>query len=62
MGYDEDLRALLAPSHAAAFEMPGRPLQSWPRVATQRLVSERELATWVRPGVAFARSLLPKAR
>jgi TfoX/Sxy family transcriptional regulator of competence genes len=50
----------LAQPHARPFEMRGRPMRGWIRVATEGLESDEQLADWVRRGRAFAGSLPPK--
>jgi hypothetical protein len=40
--------------------MRGRSMQGWLRVDAADVQSERQLAPWVRRGVAYARSLPPK--
>jgi len=52
--------ALVAKPHAHTFEMRGRALQGWLRVDAQGVQTKRQLAPWVRRGVAYARSLPPK--
>jgi hypothetical protein len=52
--------ALLAKPHAGPFEMRGRPLDGWLRVAPEGVRTKRQLAPWVERGVAYARSLPPK--
>jgi len=56
----EQTDALLAKPHAAIFEMRGRPMDGWLRVAADGLKTRRQLAPWVERGVAYARSLPPK--
>jgi TfoX/Sxy family transcriptional regulator of competence genes len=56
----EDTAALLAKPHARPFEMRGREMQGWLRVESEGLRTKRQLAPWVRRGVAYARSLPPK--
>ena len=51
----EETDALSAEPHAAPFEMRGRPMRGWLRVA-----ADAELEPWVARGVAYARSLPPK--
>jgi TfoX N-terminal domain len=53
--------ALLAGSGAYTAEMRGRPMAGWLRVDAPQLADDRELACWVERGVAYARSLPPKA-
>ncbi|CAN5571388.1 TfoX/Sxy family protein [soil metagenome] len=52
--------ALVAKPHAQTFEMRGRAMQGWVRVDAQGVQTKRQLAPWVRRGVAYARSLPPK--
>jgi TfoX/Sxy family transcriptional regulator of competence genes len=56
----EQTDALLAKPHAAPFEMRGRAMQGWLRVADEGVRTKRQLEPWVRRGVAYARSLPPK--
>lgn len=52
--------ALLAEPHAELFEMRGRSMRGWLRVAPEGLGSEQALERWVKHGVSYARSLPPK--
>jgi TfoX/Sxy family transcriptional regulator of competence genes len=52
--------ALVAKPHAQTFEMRGRAMQGWVRVDAQGVQTKRQLAPWVRRGVAYARLLPPK--
>ena len=52
--------ALLAKPHAEPFEMRGRSMQGWLRVAPEGLGTKRQLERWVSRGVAYARSLPAK--
>jgi hypothetical protein len=54
----EQTEALLAEPHAQPFEMRGREMAGWLRVAP--VDSREELEPWVRRGVAYARSLPAK--
>lgn len=54
--------ALLAKPHAAPFEMRGRTMDGWLRVAPQGVTDRRQLERWVARGVQYARSLPPKRR
>jgi TfoX/Sxy family transcriptional regulator of competence genes len=56
----DETDALLAQPHVQPFEMRGRSMQGWLRVDAADVQSERQLAPWVRRGVAYARSLPPK--
>jgi hypothetical protein len=51
---------LVATTRAEMFEMRGRGMQGWLRVASEHVHSEKELAKWVELGTAYARSLPPK--
>jgi TfoX/Sxy family transcriptional regulator of competence genes len=55
-----DTDALLQKPHAAPFEMRGRAMDGWLRVAAEGLRTKRQLEPWVACGVAYARSLPPK--
>ena len=52
---------LLGRPHASPMEMQGRELAGWLRVAAAGVRDRRGLEPWVRRGVAYARSLPPKA-
>ncbi len=56
----DETDALVAEPHAHPFEMRGRPMQGWLRVDARGVQTKRQLAPWVRRGVAYARSLPPK--
>jgi TfoX-like protein len=53
---------LLAKPHTAPFEMRGRSMQGWLRVAPEGVATKRQLGPWVKRGVAYARSLPAKQR
>jgi TfoX N-terminal domain len=46
--------------HTGRFEMRGRAMDGWLRVAPEGVPSKRRLQPWVARGVAYARSLPPK--
>ena len=52
--------ALRAEPGAGPFEMRGRELDGWLRVAAEAVDSDAALRPWVARGVAYARSLPPK--
>jgi hypothetical protein len=52
--------ALVATSAAEPFEMRGRPMQGWLRVAAEDVATERQLAEWVEMGTTYAGSLPAK--
>jgi hypothetical protein len=52
--------ALLQKPHAARFEMRGRTMDGWLRVAPEGVRTKRQLEPWVGRGVAYAHSLPPK--
>ena len=58
----EETDALVAKPYAAPFEMRGRPMQGWLRVAAEGVRTKRQLEPWVRRGLAYARSLPAKKR
>jgi TfoX/Sxy family transcriptional regulator of competence genes len=56
----EDTDKLVAKPHTRRFEMRGREMDGWLRVDDEGVRTKRELAPWVKTGVAYARSLPPK--
>ena len=52
--------ALVATTNARPFEMRGRAMHGWLRVDPEHLATRSQLATWVRLGTAYARSLPAK--
>ncbi len=52
--------ALVEKPHAARFEMRGRAMDGWLRIAPDGARTKRDLRRWVPRGVAYARSLPPK--
>jgi TfoX-like protein len=56
----EETDALMRKPHAGPFEMRGRALDGWLRVAPEGVRTKRQLEPWVKRGVAYARSLPPK--
>jgi TfoX/Sxy family transcriptional regulator of competence genes len=56
----DETEALLDEPHAGRFEMRGRPMQGWLRVAPEGVETPEQLAPWVERSVAYARSLPPK--
>lgn len=52
--------ALVRKPHAGPFEMRGRVMDGWLRVAPEGVGTKRQLERWVARGVAYARSLPPK--
>ncbi len=52
--------ALLGEPHARLFEMRGRSMQGWLRVAPEGLQTDHDLERWVSHGVGYARSLPAK--
>jgi TfoX/Sxy family transcriptional regulator of competence genes len=51
---------LVQKQHAAPFEMRGRVMDGWLRVAPEGVRTKRQLEPWVKRGIAYARSLPPK--
>lgn len=56
----DETDALLAAPHAQRFEMRGRAMRGWLRIAPEGVRTKRELERWVKHGVAYARSLPSK--
>jgi TfoX/Sxy family transcriptional regulator of competence genes len=56
----EHTESLLAKPHAGPFEMRGRAVDGWLRIAPEGVRTKRQLEPWVERGVAYARSLPPK--
>ena len=52
--------ALIAEPHASRFEMRGREMDGWLRVAPEGVETKRDLERWVAVGADYARSLPPK--
>jgi hypothetical protein len=55
-----DTDTLVKKPHAERFEMRGRAMDGWLRVAPEGVRTKRQLEPWVKVGVAYARSLPPK--
>ncbi len=55
-----DNESLVSESHAHRFEMRGREMHGWLRVAAEGLETDDELRRWVSHGVTYARSLPSK--
>jgi hypothetical protein len=51
---------LLLKPHAAPFEMRGRSMEGWLRVAPEGVRTRRQLEPWVQRALTYARSLPPK--
>jgi TfoX/Sxy family transcriptional regulator of competence genes len=51
---------LIATTNAAAFQMRGRTMKGWLRVAPEYVRTKQQLAKWVEVGTTYARSLPPK--
>ncbi len=58
----EHTASLLTRAHVHPFEMRGRELDGWLRVAGDGVRTKRQLQAWINRGVEFARSLPPKQR
>jgi TfoX/Sxy family transcriptional regulator of competence genes len=59
VGLDAAEQAIGRP-HVRPMEMRARPMHGWVRVGADGVRSKRQLQSWVRPAVAFARTLPPK--
>jgi hypothetical protein len=58
----EETDTLLAKPHAGPFEMRGKTMDGWLRIDPEGVRTKRQLESWVKRGVAYARSLPPKKR
>jgi TfoX/Sxy family transcriptional regulator of competence genes len=56
----QETDALLGKPDAAPFEMRGRTMDGWLRVAPEGLRTKAQLERWVKRGVTYARSLPAK--
>jgi hypothetical protein len=56
----EQTDELIKKAHAERFEMRGRSMDGWLRVAPEGVRTQSQLRPWVQLGVAYARSLPPK--
>jgi hypothetical protein len=52
--------ALLARKHASPFQMRGREMDGWLRIAPEGVANKRDLDGWVAIGASYARSLPAK--
>jgi TfoX/Sxy family transcriptional regulator of competence genes len=57
-----DSDRLIANSPARPMEMRGRPMRGWLRVDASDVRTKRQLASWVKRGTTYARSLPSKKR
>lgn len=57
----DEMAELASRPHAGPFEMRGRPVDGWLRVANEGVETKSQLEPWVELGVAYAR-LLPAKR
>ena len=57
-----DSDRLIASSPARPMEMRGRPMRGWLRVDANHVRTKRQLASWVKRGTTYARSLPAKQR
>ncbi len=55
-----ETESLVEKPHATRFEMRGRAMDGWLRVAPEGIRTKRQLEPWVKRGVAYARSLPAK--
>ena len=56
----DETDALVKREYAERFEMRGRQMDGWLRVAPEGVRTKRQLEPWVSRSVAYARSLPPK--
>jgi hypothetical protein len=57
-----ETESLIAEPGADRFEMRGRQMNGWLRIAPEAIASESALRRWAAIGVDYARSLPPKSR
>jgi TfoX/Sxy family transcriptional regulator of competence genes len=55
-----ETESLVTEDGVARFEMRGRPLNGWVRVAPSVISSDKQLQRWVAVGLTYASSLPPK--
>jgi TfoX/Sxy family transcriptional regulator of competence genes len=55
-----DTESLLRDPRARPFEMRGRELNGWLRIDVDAQIDDAELASWIRRGIDYARSLPPR--
>jgi TfoX/Sxy family transcriptional regulator of competence genes len=55
-----DTELLVSKPHASRFEMRGRAMDGWLRVDDEGIATKRQLESWVKTGVTYARSLPAK--
>jgi TfoX/Sxy family transcriptional regulator of competence genes len=58
----EESGTLVSTTKAEPMVMRGRSMDGWLRVDAEDVRQKRQLAAWVKRGVAYARSLPPKSR
>lgn len=56
----DDAEALTAKPHVSPMVMRGRPMKGWLRVAADGVRTKKQLESWVKRGLAYARSLPAK--
>ncbi len=52
--------ALLKKPHAKPFDLTGKPMKGWLLVEAEGCKTEKQLGAWVKEGITFASTLLPK--
>lgn len=57
-----DTAKLLAREHVSLMEMGGRSMDGWLRVAPDGVRTKRDLESWVKRSVTFAKGLPPKRK
>ena len=57
----DETDALVKKPHAKPFEMRGREMDGWLRIAPEGVGTKAQLERWVGRGVSYARSLPPKS-
>jgi hypothetical protein len=57
----EEVPKALGREHTGPMVMRGRPAKGWLRVDAEGVRTKRQLASWVKRGAAYARTLRPRA-
>lgn len=53
----DDTDELVTEPHACPMEMRAKAMRGWLRVDAEGIATDQQLQSWVRPAVAYARSL-----
>jgi TfoX/Sxy family transcriptional regulator of competence genes len=56
----EQSQAALSRPHTKVFDMTGRPMAGWIKIAPEGFASQQDLKDWVKQGMEYALTLPPK--